>query len=70
MLVSTSEYDEQQAIERLALSRYPEATGVKDIQPFLMTDAKADCWLVTLTTARAFEFLTTLVTAEDLRGAQ
>ena len=63
-----NEYQEQQAIERIALSRYPEATGVKDIQPFRLTDEKADVWLVILTTPRTFAFLTTLVTAEDIRG--
>ena len=59
---------EQQAIERIALSRFPEATGVKEIQPFVMTDETADAWFVILTTADAFRFLTTLVTDEDLRG--
>ena len=62
-----NEYEEQQAIERIALSRHPEATGVKEIQPFLMTDEKADAWLVILTTAKEFEYLTTLVTGEDIR---
>lgn len=61
------EYQEQQAIERIALSRYPEATGVKDIQPFLMTDERADSWLVILTTAVSWQFITTLVSTEDLR---
>ncbi|HVB24612.1 MAG TPA: hypothetical protein VNG51_21930 [Ktedonobacteraceae bacterium] len=63
-----NEYQEQRAIERVAFSRHPEATGVKDIQPFLMADEKADVWLVILTTPRTFAFLTTLVTAEDIRG--
>ena len=63
-----NEYEEQQAIERIALARYPEATGVKEIQPFLMTNEKADAWLVILTTAKEFEYLTTLVTGEDITG--
>lgn len=63
-----NEYEEQQAIERIALSRFPEAREVKDIQPFRMIDEKADVWLVILTTAQAFEFLTTLVTVEDIKG--
>lgn len=58
---------EQQAIERIALSRFPEATGVKEIQPFVMTDETADAWFVILTTADAFRFLTTLVTDEDIK---
>ncbi len=62
-----NEYEEQLTIERIALSRYPEATGVKEIQPFIMTDEKADAWLVILTTAQEFEFPVTLVTAEDIR---
>ena len=62
------EYMEQQAIERIALTRFPEATGVKEIQPFVMTDKPADAWFVIMTTADAFRFLTTLVTGEDLRG--
>lgn len=61
-----NEYQEQQAIERIALARYPQATGVKDIQPFIMTDEKADVWFVILTTAEDWRFLTTLVTADDL----
>ncbi len=65
-----NEYQEQQAIERIALSRYPEATGVKEIQPFVMTGEMADAWFVILTTADAFRFLTTLVTDEDLRETQ
>ncbi len=69
LLSSSSEFQEQQAIERLALSRHPEATGVKEIKPFLMTDEKADAWFVILTTSKEFEFITTLVTAEDLRAA-
>src|SRR5438046_2247385 len=48
-----NEYEEQQAIERIALSRHPEATGVKEIQPFLMTHEKDDAWLVILTAPRA-----------------
>jgi len=63
-----NEYEEQQAIERIALSRYPEATGVKEIQSFLMSDEKANVWFVILTTSNEFEFLTTLVTDEDIRG--
>ena len=62
------EYEEQQAIERVAFSRHPEATGVKDIQPFLMADKKADAWLVILTTRQEFEYLTTIVTVEDIKG--
>jgi len=63
-----NEYVEQLAIERIAFSRYPEATGVKEIQPFMMTDEKADAWFVILTTVQEFEFSVTLVTAEDIRG--
>ncbi len=63
-----NEYEEQLTIERIALSRYPEATGVKEIQPVMMTDEKTDAWLVILTTAQEFEFPVTLVTAEDIRG--
>ncbi len=62
------EDEEQQAIERVALARYPQATGVKDIQSFLMTDKKADAWLVILTTPQEFEYLITLVTGEDITG--
>ena len=58
---------EQQAIERIALTRFPEATGVKEIQPFVMTGEMADAWFVILTTADAFRFLTTLVTDEDIK---
>jgi len=67
--LQTNEYEEQQTIARIALSRHPKATGVKEIRPFLMTDEKADAWLVTLTTASEFEFITTLVTAEDMSGS-
>ena len=63
-----NEYEEQLAIERIALSRYPEATGIMEIQPFMMTDEKADAWVVILTTAQEFEFSVTLVTAEDIRN--
>ncbi len=63
-----NEYQEQQAIERIALSRYPEAIGVKEIQPFLMTDETANVWFVILTTRNEFEYLTTLVTDADIRG--
>ena len=63
-----NEYEEQLTIERIALSRYPEATGVKEIQPFIMNDEKTDAWLVILTTAQEFEFYVTLVTAEDIRN--
>ena len=63
-----NEYEEQLAIERIACSRYPEATGVREIQPFMMTDEKADAWFVILTTAQEFEFPVTLVTTEDIRG--
>jgi len=69
LIPSKSEYHEQQEIERFALSLYPEATGVKEIQPFLMTDETTDAWLVILTTTKAFEFITTLVTTEDLTKA-
>ena len=69
LLSSRSECEEQQAIERIALSRHPEATGVKEIQPFLMTDEKADAWLVILTTSKKFECINTLVTAEDISRA-
>ena len=41
-----NEYQEQQTIERIALSRHPEATGVKEILPFIMTDETADAWFV------------------------
>jgi hypothetical protein len=54
------------SIEPIALARYPEATGVKNIQPFSMTDEKADAWFVILTTAEDWQFITTLVTAEDM----
>ncbi len=63
-----NKYEEQRAIERIAFSRYPEATGVMEIQPVMMTDEKADAWFVILTTAQEFEFPVTLVTAEDIRG--
>ena len=62
-----NEYEEQLTVERIAFSRYPEATGVREIQPFIMTDEKADAWFVILTTAQEFEFPVTLVTAEDIR---
>lgn len=64
-----NEYEEQQTIERIALSRHSKATGVKEIRPFLMANKKNDAWLVILTTANEFEFITTLVTAEDISGA-
>ena len=67
--MQTNEYEEAQTIERIALSRHANATGVKEIRPFLMTNEKADAWLVTLTTASEFEFITTLVTAEDMSGS-
>ena len=38
--MSMNEFEEQLAIERIALSRYPEATGVREIQPFILTDEK------------------------------
>ena len=63
-----NEYEEQLTVERIAFSRYPEATGVKEIQPVIMTDEKTDAWLVILTTAQGFEFPVTLVTAEDIRN--
>ncbi len=63
-----NEYEEQLTVERIALSRYPEATGVKEIQPVIMNDEKTDAWLVILTTAQEFEFYVTLVTAEDIRN--
>lgn len=63
------EYQEQQAIEQIALSRHKDATGVKDIQPFLTGNEQEDYWFVILTTATAFEFLTTIVTAEDNQKA-
>ena len=67
--MQTNEYEEAQTIERIALSRHSNATGVKEIRPFLMTNEKADAWLVILKTASEFEFITTLVTAEDMSGS-
>jgi hypothetical protein len=64
-----NEYEEQQAIERIALARHPEAKGVKEIRPFLMTNEKADAWLVILTTNKEFECITTLVAGEDMSKA-
>ena len=64
-----NEYEEQQTIEQIALSRHSKATGVKEIRPFLMTNEEDDAWLVILTTANEFEFITTLVTAGDISGA-
>ncbi len=63
-----NEYEEQRAIKRIAFSRYPEATGVMEIQPVMMTDEKADAWFVILTTAQEFAFSVTLVNAKDIRG--
>ncbi len=63
-----NEYEEQQAIERIALARHPQATGIKEIQPFIMSDEKDDTWLVILTTTTEYEFQTTLVTRSDMRG--
>ena len=65
-----NEYEEQKAIERIALARFPDATGVKEIQPFIMSDEKDDTWLVILSTATEYEFRTTLVTKSDLQEAK
>jgi hypothetical protein len=64
-----NEYEEQQEISRIALSRHSKATGVKEIRPFLMSDEKVDAWVVILATVNEFEFITTLVTAEDIGRA-
>jgi len=63
---AVNEYQEQQVIERVALYRFPQATGVKEIKPFIMSDEKEDHWLVILTTAEEFVYQTTIVTREDI----
>ena len=66
----SKEYQEQLAITAIARKRFPTATGIKEIKPFLMTDEKADNWLVILTTKEEFIFQTTLVTGEDIQKFQ
>ena len=60
-----NEYQEQQAIEQIALAHFPDTTGVKEIKPFIMADEKEDYWLVILTTTEEFVYQTTLVTKDD-----
>lgn len=66
----SKEYLEQQTIQQIALGRHPEATGVREIQPILAPDEKADMWLVILTTGRAFENCMSIVTGEDIQRYQ
>lgn len=66
----SKEYIEQIAIEAIAKMQHPEATGVREIQPFSMTDEKADNWLVILTTAEEFVFQTALIRGEDIQHYQ
>ena len=64
------EYQEQKAIAQIALARHPEAISVKDVQPFLMASKEFDCWLVILTTAVEHQFITELITAEDIERSR
>lgn len=65
-----SEYQEQRDLERLALSRHPDATGVKDIQPVITSEKHTDMWLLILTTPQKFHFYSEIVTPEDLTTFQ
>lgn len=65
-----NEHDEQHIIETIAQSRFPECTGVEDIQPFLHGDDRDDYWLVTLATREAFCRQITLVTTDDIQSHQ
>ena len=65
-----NEHDEQHIIESIAQSRFPECTGVEDIQPFLTGNEQSNYWLVTLATRAAFCRQITLVTSEDIRSHQ
>ncbi len=65
-----NEYDEQDIIEAIAQSRFPECTRIEDIQPFLTGNEQSDYWLVTLATQEAFCHQITLVTSDDIQSHQ
>lgn len=39
-------HQKQQCGENISFARHQEATGMKDIQPFPLSDEKAGAWLV------------------------
>ncbi len=65
-----SEYQEQHDLEDLALSRHPEATGVKEIQPVLTPEKQSDMWLLLLITPIEFHYQVDIVTSEELKQFQ
>ncbi len=65
----SKEYEEQLAIEAIALSRYPERR-IKEIQPGFYTDESNYVWVVILETDKPFENTITTVDTNDIRHWQ
>jgi hypothetical protein len=65
----SSEYREQQIIEAIARSRYPDR-GIKEIRPGFATDPHNYVWIVILDETEPFQNTMTTVDSNDIRGWQ